>query len=89
MSDNNTNSIHSNLNISGYCPKCGKPYVYVGDVIDTHSPPYCTCPQEPSINPSGTGSLMYGWVCPVCGAALSPFTTVCNHGKLEITFNSK
>ena len=31
---------------------------------------------------------LQGWVCPVCGRALAPWATVCNHGKaseIEIT----
>ena len=59
----------------GNCTKCGKPYYYVGDIPEGGFPrgsePYCTCYTGTSA--SGTT----GWICPVCGAGLSPYTAVC------------
>lgn len=33
-----------------------------------------------------------GWVCPVCGRALAPWMSICDHGipaKIEVTCNAK
>jgi hypothetical protein len=35
------------------------------------------------IDTNKTGVLSGGWVCPVCGAGLAPWTSRCNHGKPE------
>lgn len=66
---------------SGFCPKCHKPYFYVGDILPGTSP-VCICGQIVDI-PKG----MVGWICPVCGAGLSPYTTICpcKAPKWEIT----
>jgi hypothetical protein len=57
------------------CKKCYKPFVYIGDVpMDgwlEGCEPYCTCNQKKQT----TG--LQGWICPVCGAGLSPYTTMC------------
>jgi predicted amidophosphoribosyltransferase len=61
---------------NGFCPDCGKPFSYVGDVPEggflPGTEPYCTCKQKkpaPFYN--------YGWICPVCGRGLSPYTSSC------------
>ena len=70
---------------NGRCEKCGKPFVYVGDVPDggfmEGLEPYCTC------NVKKQTAGMYGWICPKCGAGLSPFTTICpcSMPKWEVT----
>lgn len=70
---------------NGRCEKCGKPFVYVGDVPDggfmEGLEPYCTC------NLKKQTDGMYGWICPKCGAGLSPFTTICpcSMPKWEVT----
>ena len=49
---------------NGRCKKCGKPFVYVGDVPDggfmEGLEPYCTC------NVKKQTAGMYGWICPNC-----------------------
>lgn len=70
---------------NGRCEKCCKPFVYVGDVPDggfiEGTEPYCTC----GVKKQTAG--MYGWICPKCGAGLSPFTTICpcSMPKWEVT----
>lgn len=62
--------------IQSNCPKCLKPFVYIGDVPEGGFPkgmaPYCECQNE---NKSIFGN--YGWICPVCGHGLSPYTSTC------------
>ena len=70
---------------NGRCDKCGKPFVYVGDIpyggFIEGLEPYCTC------NLKKQTAGMYGWICPKCGAGLSPFTTICpcNMPRWEVT----
>lgn len=66
---------NGNVPGSGRCEKCGKPFLYVGDVppggfLDG-SEPYCTC------NSKKQTTGMLGWICPKCGAGISPFTNIC------------
>lgn len=55
------------------CPKCDKPYIYIGDVPEGGFPkgqePYCACNQN----------IFYqtGWICPVCGRGVNPNLTSC------------
>jgi len=67
----------------GRCEKCGKPFVYVGDVplggFTKGLEPYCTCNQNAiSIN-SDFLSLFnnQGWTCPKCGKVFSPSIIEC------------
>ena len=59
-----------------YCPKCHKPYVYIGDVPEKGWPkgqePICTCDQKKT-----TQSPPYGWQCPVCGSVNAPWVSQC------------
>ena len=68
----NINEISSNI-ISDICHKCGKPFVYVGDVPKGGFPPgqepWCTCYNVNIPN--------YGWICPICGSSVNPQETVC------------
>jgi len=48
----------------GTCPKCGMPYTTGG----------CGCPLFKATTPT-YGQM--GWICPVCGRVLSPFTQQC------------
>jgi hypothetical protein len=56
------------------CPRCGKPYCYIGDVPFGGFPKgqehYCTCNQE-------TYFKQIGWVCPVCGRGVNPNLSSC------------
>ena len=82
---------------SGVCPKCFKPYIYVGDFPTGGFPkglePYCTCGQKEEevfnrvVFEEDKPKGMLGWICPVCGRGLSPFTSMCpcKAPKWEIT----
>jgi len=50
------------------CPKCGRPFVDDGSL--TAGQEVCKC-YDPTL-----GGIT-GWICPVCGAGLSPFTVMC------------
>ena len=52
--------------IRNLCEKCGKPFYDTGE--STAIQEICTCWKDSGIT---------GWICPVCGAGLSPFTTIC------------
>ena len=70
---------------TGYlCPKCGKPYIYVGDPVDNLSDLICQCYRE---EPT-TYSYPMGWVCPKCGRSLSPYTMVCPCHTPTITYGN-
>jgi hypothetical protein len=72
----------NNYRPNSICPTCGKPYIYFGDEIGDNpkTKPYCTCNTKPKIGLSG-------WICPVCGAGLSPDTTICpcTHTPFKVT----
>ncbi len=64
-----------NYDFNNSCSKCGKPFIYVGDIppmgFTIGLEPYCTCNIKPNPTP------MHGWICSKCGASLSPFTAIC------------
>lgn len=72
---------------NGLCNKCGKPYVYVGDVppngFMTGSEPYCTCNENKHIfkTYSDKGNIFIsnekGWICPKCNKVFSPSIIEC------------
>ena len=70
----------NNSAIQRTCVFCGKPE-YPGPEYTNLSPKYYgTCHR---VKPSG----MLGWICPVCGRGVSPFSSVCPCNiKYEITF---
>ena len=55
-----------------YCKKHGKP------VIDSEGCHACKAELDTQ---QTFAPMSYGWICPVCGKALSPYTSVCNHGQ--------
>jgi hypothetical protein len=64
---------------SGICKTCLKPFIYVGDTPENGwypgTEPYCTCGGKKEEPKQYFGQV--GWICPVCGMGLSPFTTSC------------
>lgn len=58
------------------CSRCGyKIRTYIGDPpnYNQHIPDTNSLVNEPDNKPGG----LYGWICPKCGAALSPFIDCC------------
>jgi hypothetical protein len=55
------------------CMKCGKTFQSAtnGDTICQE------CKNGNAFQPTGVGGLI-GWICPVCGAGLSPYTARCS-----------
>ena len=84
---------------NGLCNKCGKPYIYVGDVpsngFTKGLEPYCTC-NENNYNLNRDLSNVFisgnqGWVCPKCNRVFSPsvFECVyCNNINITSTWSS-
>lgn len=84
---------------NGRCPKCGKPYIYVGDVppggFTKGLEPYCTC-NENKYNINRDSSNIFisgnqGWVCPKCGKVFSPSIFecwYCNNTNITNTWSS-
>ena len=62
---------------SAFCPDCGKPYVYVGDVIEGQEPDICKCRNQEKIYQPYSVPIMQGWVCPKCGQGMSPYANSC------------
>ena len=62
-----------------YCPQCGQG---INDLV--YRPANCDMPM-----PQGFGEQK-GWICPVCGRGLSPWTSFCpcQAGGLEITYET-
>lgn len=66
----------------GLCPKCGKPYIYVGDVppggFIKGQEPCCIC-NENNYNFNGNSINIFnqGWVCPRCGKVFAPHINEC------------
>jgi len=62
------------------CSKCGKPYIYVGDIPESGwvpgMEPYCTCAEKEQ--KSKISNPLYGWVCPTCGKVYAPWVDRCD-----------
>jgi len=75
--------------IDAFCPKCGKPFFYIGDVptggFTKGFEPYCTC------GSAAISTGLIGWICPICGRGLSPYTSVCPcmQKPFDVTCQSK
>lgn len=61
-------------NISSHCPKCGKPYIYVGDPIGNIEDYVCTC----YIDKKTIYHDTYGWICPRCKKVYAPWVKECD-----------
>lgn len=57
--------------MSDRCPKCGKPYIYVGDPIGDIAQLVCVCPKEYFVN------MERGWICPRCNRVNAPWVRQC------------
>ena len=81
---------------NGSCNKCGKPYIYIGNIPYTGFikglEPYCTC-NENNYNMNKDSSNIFtsgnqGWVCPKCNRVLSPSVFECAYcNNTNITSN--
>lgn len=60
-----------------FCNKCGKSLHPLTEKDKTTALNYCTCFQN--------SYKLIGWICPVCGAGVSPFATICScaHNNYE------
>jgi hypothetical protein len=73
----------------GNCKKCGKPFVYIGDIPSVGFlkgfEPYCTCGFDYPKHTEDYGN--YGWICPICKKVLAPWVRQCDgyHGQDSIT----
>jgi len=83
----------------GLCPKCGKPYIYIGDVPDggftKGLEPYCTCNENNYTLNKDLSNIFIsgnqGWICPKCSRVFSPtvFECVyCNNTNITSTWSS-
>ena len=62
-----------------YCPKCG---LAINDLV--YRPSNCDLPMPQSFGDQK------GWICPVCGRGLAPWTSCCPcMSTREIVYNSK
>lgn len=71
----------------GLCKKCGKPFIYIGDVPEggfiKGSEPYCTCNKNNHLTKAYSGSQLnfnwnnQGWTCPKCGKVFAPHINEC------------
>ena len=72
---------------NGRCDKCGKPYIYVGDVppygFTKGQEPYCTCNQKNYDYAKDGNDYNFnffsnkGWTCPKCGRVFAPSIVEC------------
>jgi len=68
--------------LESICPKCNKPYIYVGDPIVGIGPkPWCEC-DKPIATPK---QYAEGWVCPKCGRVSAPWVSTCPCWQLNAT----
>ena len=59
------------------CPRCGKPYYYLGDWFDD-SPPICDCGIKQWWG-GRENSSAGGWECPKCKRVYAPHVKECLH----------
>lgn len=70
----------ANDSFENLCPKCGKPYYYIGDpTIGNISDLICQCHvlKENSCGVQVHLGIRQGWVCPKCGRVFSPDIIEC------------
>jgi len=83
---------------NGLCDKCGKPYIYVGDVppggFTKGLEPYCTCNENKYTMNRDLNNIFIsgerGWICPKCGKVFSPSIIECIYcnGTHTLSFSS-
>lgn len=68
------------------CPICGKPYFYVGDVMDwlPGTEPFCTGHRDHNClskyiftKDNSIETEKYGWICPRCKKVNAPWVNQC------------
>lgn len=70
---------------TNYCGQCGGLIMEQGNIYST-TIKMCYCVYK---NTQVQRSFIYGWVCPVCHAGLSPHTIICpNTHTNTVTFTS-
>lgn len=57
------------------CPKCGKPYYYIGDPIGDIDNLICTCYKKEN---EAFTFIQTGWMCPRCKRVNAPWVTTCS-----------
>ena len=60
---------------SSICPKCGKPYIYIGDPIDNIRDVVCVCDGDYRFHFTRPTQ---GWICPRCGKSHAPWVSECD-----------
>ena len=71
----------------GICPRCHKPYIYVGDIIGDTENKVCQCYSGWNYRYNNV-YYQTGWVCPICGKVNAPWKSECDGPHFTITYTS-